>query len=146
MSERKIMLMGAMLAITLMSIGVSGLLTTSKTLDTSGSIMAINIGVYSNSACTIPISSLDWGTPEPGDIVTRTVYLKNTGNADMILNMYVSNWSPTGVDNYLSLNWNRENFEISPNEVVQATITLSVGSGITGITDFSFRVTLQGTG
>lgn len=132
--------------ITVMGIGVSGLLTTTKILDSSGSIMAINIEAFSDQACTQPISSLDWGVPEPGNNIDLIVYLKNTGNADMTLNMYVSNWSPSGSSSYLSLNWDRENTVISSNEVIEATITLSIDSGITGITDFSFQITIEGTG
>jgi uncharacterized repeat protein (TIGR01451 family) len=139
-------MIGALFILALMSVGVSGLLITTRTLQTSGTILGINIDIYSDSACTQPVSSLDWGTPEPGDTVNRIIYLKNTGNTDMNLNMMVSSWYPSGVDNHLSLSWDRENTNIAPNEVLRSTISLSVDSGITGISDFSFQITLQGTG
>ena len=143
---KKTLLFGVVIISALMIVGVSGLLTATKTIDSSGTIMAINIEVYSDLACTQPLSSLDWGIPEPGDTVNRVVYLKNTGNADMSLNMYVSNWTPSGVDTYLSLSWDQENTVIAPDEVLQSTISLLVESGISGITDFSYQITLQGTG
>ncbi len=143
---KKTLLFGVVIISALMIVGVSGLLTATKTIDSSGTIMAINIEVYSDLACTQPLSSLDWGIPEPGDTVNRVVYLKNTGNADMSLNMYVSNWTPSGVDTYLSLSWDQENTVITPDEVLQSTISLLVDSGISGITDFSYQITLQGTG
>ena len=143
---KKSILMGVVFISALMIVGVSGLLTTTKTLDSSGSIRGINIEVYSDPACTQALSSLDWGIPEPGDTVDRVVYLKNIGNADMTLNMYVSNWNPGGVDTYLSLSWDQENTVMVPDEVLVSTISLSVDSGITGITDFSYQITLQGTG
>ena len=143
---KKTLLFGVVIISALMIVGVSGLLTATKTIDSSGTIMAINIEVYSDLACTQPLSSLDWGIPEPGETVNRVVYLKNTGNADMSLNMYVSNWTPSGVDTYLSLSWDQENTVITPDEVLQSTISLLVDSGISGITDFSYQITLQGTG
>ena len=122
------------------------MLTATKTLDSTGTIRAINIEVYSDLACTQPVSSLDWSIPEPGDTVNRVVYLKNIGNADMTMNMYVSNWTPVGVDTYLSLSWDQENTVMIPDEVLLSTISLSVDNGITGVTDFSYQITLQGTG
>ena len=143
---KKTTIIGVLFILAFMTVGVSGLLTTSKTLNSSGSVMAINIEVYSDIACTQPLSSLDWGVPEPGETVNLVVYLKNSGNADMTLNMYVSNWTPSGVDTYLSLSWDQENMVISPDEVLQSTISLLVDNGISGVTDFSFQITLQGTG
>ena len=142
----KTTIVGILLIATFMVVGVSGLLTATKTLDSTGTIRAINIEVYSDLACTQPVSSLDWGVPEPGDTVNRVVYLKNIGNADMTMNMYVSNWTPVGVDTYLSLSWDQENTVMIPDEVLLSTISLSVDNGITGVSDFSYQITLQGIG
>ncbi len=40
---------------------VSGLLTTSKTLSSSGSVKAINVEVYWDGLCTQVVNSVDWG-------------------------------------------------------------------------------------
>jgi hypothetical protein len=129
-----------------MGIGVSGLLSTTKIIDSSGSILATNIGVFSDQACTQPISSLDWGVPAPGSNVNRIIYLKNTGNVDVTLSMDVSDWNPVGASNYLTISWDQENTVITSNEVIETTISLSVDSGISAITDFSCQITIEGTG
>lgn len=142
----KATILGFILISTITGIGVSGLLSASKTLSSSGSIKAINVGVYDDLGCTQPTSSIDWGTPEPGDVVTKTVYVKNLGNAEMTLHVATTNWTPTVASNYLTVSWDRESTILSPDEVVEAIITLNVSSSITGIDTFSFQIIIEGTG
>jgi hypothetical protein len=96
--------------------------------------------------CTQIVNSVDWGTPGPGDSVSKTVYIKNTGNAQMTLSMSCSGWNPVGAENYLTLSWNREGTQINAGAVIPAVLTLSVSGAVTGITDFSFNTVIVGTG
>ena len=125
---------------------VSGLLTTSKILSSTGSIKAINVEVYWDLECTQVVSSLDWGSPGPGDVVNQTVYVKNTGNALMTLYLNCSSWNPTEAENYLTVSWDRQGAILGADEVVQAILKLSVSSTISGITDFSFNIVIEGVG
>ena len=128
------------------SLVVSGLLTVSKTLSSTGSVKAINVEVFWDLACTQVVSSIDWGTPEPGDSVNRTVYVKNSGSAPMNVSLSASGWVPVEAGNYLTMSWDREGAEVAADEVVQALLTLDVSGSITGITDFSFDIVIEGTG
>jgi len=128
------------------SLVVSGLLTVSKTLTSTGSVKAINVEVFWDLACTQVVSSIDWGTPEPGDSVSRTVYVKNSGSAPMNVSLSASGWVPVGAGNYLTMSWDREGATVAAGEVVQAVLTLDVSVSITGITDFSFDIVIEGTG
>ncbi len=143
---KKAPILGVILLTLVTGIGVSGLLSASKTLSSSGSIKAINVEVYSNQACTLLVSSMDWGTPEPGDVVTKIVYVKNTGNADMTLHLATSNWSPAAASNYLTVSWDQEGTTLSADEVATASITLTVSGSITGIDTFTFQTIIEGTG
>ena len=141
--------MGILVAVVLAlasSLVVSGLLTVSKTLSSTGSVKAINVEVFWDLACTQVVSSIDWGTPEPGDSIDRTVYVKNTGSAPMNVSLSASGWVPVEAGNYLTMSWDREGVEIAADEVVQALLTLDVSGSITGITDFSFDIVIEGTG
>ena len=126
--------------------GVSGILSTQRTVNSSGSIKAINVGVYTNLACTQNVSSVDWGTPEPGQVITRTVYVKNTGNANMTLYLSVNNWTPANASDYLSVTWDEEATGLAPDEVVEAILSLTVDNAITGIDNFSVQIVVGGTG
>ncbi|TRO47718.1 hypothetical protein E2P47_04035 [Candidatus Bathyarchaeota archaeon] len=121
---------------------------TAKTLSASGSIQiqsSPGIGIYLNSQATAPLTSLNWGTLEPGQNQNITMYIKNEGNTPVALSLQTSNWTPTSAQNYLSLTWNYNDLPISPNQTRQVTITLNVDPDITGITNFSFDITILAT-
>jgi hypothetical protein len=118
-----------------------------QNVSSNGSISTSpNIGVYSDSACTTAITSINWGSLSAADSSTYTVYVKNTGTASMTLSMTVSNWSPAGADTYLTVSWNQQGTELSAGQSVAAIITLTVSPSVTGITNFSNTITLTGTG
>lgn len=142
---RGVLLLAVCLAL-VSGLAVSGLLTVSVTLSSSGSVKAINVEVFWDAGCTQVVSSVDWGTPEPGDSVSTTVYVRNSGTAPMTLNMSCSGWSPVEAGSYLALGWDRDGAVLAAGEVVPAVLTLSVSDLVTGITDFSFDIVIQGTG
>jgi len=127
-------------------LAVSGLLSTTRTLPSTGTIMAINVEVYWDSAGTQNVSSIDWGIPAPGDVVNKTVYVKNSGNNPMNVSMSISSWVPAGASTYLSVTWDQEGVVVAAGGTVEAIISLDVSSGITGISDFSFNIVIEGTG
>ena len=121
---------------------------TSKTLSSTGSIQiqtTAEIGVYSNFQCTTQLTSLSWGTLEPGGSQAIVGYIKNEGTTPLTLSMYPSGWNPTQAEDYLTLSWNYNGASLDPNEVVQVTFTLFVNESIEGITNFSFSVNIVGT-
>lgn len=127
-------------------IGVSGILSAQRTVNSSGSIKAINVGVYSDPECTVEVLSIDWGTLEPGDNISQTVYVKNTGNANMTLYLTTNSWTPANATDYLRISWDEESTLLQENEVVEAIISLTVDNAIMGINDFSFQIVVGGTG
>ena len=120
----------------------------SRTFSSTGAIQiqtTAGIGIYSDSQCYTQLSSVSWGTLQPGESQTATCYIKNEGNTPITLSLQASNWSPASAANYLALNWNYNNQQISPDQVVQVTLTLSVASNIQGITTFGFDITIVGS-
>ncbi len=127
-------------------LAVSGLLNTSRTLPSTGTIMAINVEVYWDIAGTQNVTSIDWGVPAPGDVVNKTVYVKNTGNNSMNISMSTLNWTPAGASTDLSLIWDQEGVAVASGGTVQTILSLDVSPGISGISDFSFNIVIEGTG
>jgi len=125
---------------------IKGLLTKTVTLPSQGTVKGIGVGVYSDSSCSSKVSSIDWGTAEPGSVKTVTVYIRNEGNAAITLSMSTTNWSPSTAPNYISLNWNYGGQTINPNGVIPVTLTLSVSSSITGISSFTFDIVITASG
>jgi hypothetical protein len=126
------------------AITVSGLLSNSRSIQSSGTVKAVNIGVYWDSGCTNATSTIGWGMLSPGEPKNVTVYLRNEGNVALRSNLTVQNWVPTGSSSYIGLVWNRENQTVAVGSVVTAVLTLSVSPSITGITDFSFDIVITG--
>jgi len=121
-------------------------LTGNRNVSNTGSIKAVGVGVYSDQACTNPVSSLSWGVLNPGSSANKTVYIRNESNVAATLSKTQSNWNPSNASNYITLTWNYNGQTLSANQVVPAQFTLSVASNIAGITSFSFDITLTASG
>ena len=131
----------------ILTFGTSALLSSSQNVPVDGTVSGINVGVYTNSACTLNCTSISAGAIMPGDTKTYTVYVKNTGSVPMDLSMTTSGWNPATANGPITVTWNRENYSLAPGASVSATLTLTVSESIsTSITGFSFNVAITGTG
>ncbi|MCL5877649.1 MAG: hypothetical protein M1540_07550 [Candidatus Bathyarchaeota archaeon] len=126
--------------------GTYGVLNITKTISSSGTVSTINVEVYSDSACTQTATNINWGNLSPGTSATYTLYIKNTGNTAETLSMATNNWSPQTVSQYITITWNRNNAVLEANQMLQATLTLTVSSFIdNSITAFSNQIIISGT-
>jgi len=145
-------------------ISVVGLLQSSERIGTSGIIVRpdpppappppppapppepeIEIDVYADESCTQPISSIEWGSLQPGNSVNRIVYVKNSGSTDVVLGLLTENWNPAAADDYLSLSWDYEGNALDIDAVLSVTLTLSVDPSVSGVTDFNFDIVIIGS-
>jgi len=156
MVSKESIITGAMLILITYTLGLSLVsqafpaAQTSKTLSSTGSIQiqtTAGIGVYENVQCTTPKTSMLWGTLEPGTSQTITCYIKNEGSTSTTLSMYVDSWIPESLElsNYLVPDWDYDNQPINSGASIPVTFTLMVDAGITGITTFSFDITIVGS-
>src|SRR3990170_8992956 len=98
----KMALINSKLAVTIvMVIGVTGLFLTllasgvlisTKTITSSGTVVSVNVGIYLDNACQQPVTSLNWGSISPRSSATLVVYVKNTGTTLITLSMMKTNW------------------------------------------------------
>ena len=141
---------GAILAIVavglVLTVTTAGLLSVSQSVSSTGTVTAVNVGVFSDSSCTVVLTSVDWGSVAPGNSVTKTIYVKNTGNVLITLSMTKTSWVPASADGPITLTWNRESTTLTAGQYTAATLTLSVSSSISGITSFSVNIVITGTG
>ena len=114
-------------------------------ISNAGNVKAVGVGVYWDSSCTSKVTSIDWGSLEPGAQVVKTVYIRNEGTVPVVLNMTTDNWNPASARDYITLTWNREDYVLSSGSAVSADLTLSVSSGVSGVTSFSFDIIISGT-
>ena len=117
-----------------------------RTVSNSGSVKTIGVDVFWDQACTNPVSSINWGVIDPGAHRNVTVYIRNTGNSAITVTMATSHWNPPEASDYMILTWNYAGQTIAENAVIQVTFTLTVSPDITGITNFSFDITIAASG
>jgi hypothetical protein len=152
LEKRESIVVGAAVALVLYTLSLSllGPVVTAalrnQTISNVGSVMTIGVGVYWDQAATNPVSSINWGTIEPGSNVNRTVYIRNEGNAAATLSMVTSNWNPANASSYMALSWDYGGQTLAVNEVRQVKLTLSISPSIDGITNFSFDITIAANG
>lgn len=119
---------------------------TSRTISNAGAVKGIGVGIYWDSTCTNRTSLVNWGLLDPGSNKNITVYVRNEGNAGVTLSKATQNWNPSTASSYMTLNWNYAGQTLSVNQVLQIKLTLVVPSTTSGITNFSFDITITATG
>lgn len=140
---------GTVLAIavmgTVVSVLVAGLFVASQSIYNTGNVKAVGVGAYWDSGCTDEVSSINWGDLEPNETKDVIMYVKNEGSVAMTLGMTTDNWDPESASSFMTLSWNREDYMLDTGSTVQAVLTLSVSSDISGIANFNFNITITGT-
>jgi hypothetical protein len=153
-------------AMTVVSLSVSGLLQSTERLGSSGIIIesapapilpvppapsppppepAVEIDVYEDLACTTIQSSLEWGEIEAGGSSSVTIYIKNNGDADILLSLDSENWTPTNSKDYMTLSWDDNGTSLMSGEVRGVTLTLNVDPDSPPMNTFGFDVVLIGS-
>jgi hypothetical protein len=90
---------------------------------------------------------VEWGWLNPGEQVTRTLYVFNDGNVPVTLTAVAQNWQPMESPSYLNFTWDKEGALLDAAHGIPVVLTLTVALDIanTTISDFSFEVLMTGT-
>lgn len=121
-------------------------LTKTVQLHSTASLKLIGVSVYSDVNGLEPVIDLYWGSVEPNQTVTLTVYVKNDGNTPITLIIYADNWQPLTAQNYLTFSTDYANQTIYPANLLQINFHLHIDPNIIGITTFSFDIYVQAIG
>ena len=128
-------------------------ITVNQNVSSTGTITAApNIGVYSNSACTTTITSISWGSIEVGASASQTIYIEDTGGAQMAPSITIGTISPSGAAGYVTMTITSPTSlpaEIQPgaSNALAVTFTVTVSSSTpTTVTSFSNTIAISGTG
>jgi archaellum component FlaG (FlaF/FlaG flagellin family) len=119
-------------------------LLTQNTLNTSGVMADVDIGVYSDSACTEPLSSLNWGTCYAEENSTVTLYIKNLGTVDTVLFVATDTWMPENAASHYLLYASCDGVTIGSGQVLETTFSLYPQSTASQFDAFSFDIIIQG--
>jgi hypothetical protein len=103
------------------------------------------IEIFWDNKCTNRVSSIDWGSLEPGTDKTVTLFIKNKGKNQVTLTYHVSNWKTNELGNYLNVAWDYNGQRIGFKEVFQVRFTLYASENAETTENFSFDITIVGT-
>jgi len=126
------LILGVVIGMTLVQYKISG----------SGNIkLPPALAVYSDAACTVPVTSIDFGSFGPGETVNRTIYLRNEGGVAGSYGLATANWNPAVAEQFLGFSWDYAGQQVQPAAVTKVDLFLHASSSLTsasGITDFAF--------
>ena len=132
------------------ALSILGLFTTVSLLEAQAApniplIAAGNLGIYSDKACTQPLTSVNWGPVAPGSIVTQTIYIKNLANYNQKLTLSTTNWNPTTLKGAIALSWKMGRARVDAGQTIAANLTLTISPNASGFTAFRVDVVITGT-
>ena len=135
---------GLFLTILTSSTIISGVVISSQSISSGGTITSLNVEIFNDIECTQVCNNINWGTLTPGDSITQTIYIKNSGNKPTVLSLITENWNPTNASAYLNVSWDKENANLNPDQIILASLTLTSEVDIDSITDFDFDIIITG--
>ena len=144
LAKKNVIAVAALAMATIAIVVVFAAITSTQTVPSHGTIAGINLGVYTDSACTNQLYQINWTTVSNGTSVTQPVYIENKGTTAMTLNMTTTNWvNQSG----LTITWDKEGTNVNPGvaSAVLATLTLTASTGFTTGIDFTVDINIKGS-
>ncbi|MGD6850770.1 MAG: hypothetical protein ACQCN6_01770 [Candidatus Bathyarchaeia archaeon] len=146
-STNEKILAGVLIAVVVVAAVAIGVIVVSRQISSHGTVVSTSygLGVYTDAACTDPLTEIDWGKVSNGAVATTPVfYVKNTGqNTNLTLGFNVTDWNPTGAANYFTLTWNYTGAVLQPGEVLAVQMQLTIAQSVP-FTAFSNRINING--
>jgi len=106
-------------------------------LPSLGTIKTIDVEIYwdpngENKTETlswdeIKIEKLEWDEIKTGTVNT-TVYVKSVSNFRVTLNMFLTDWNPVEISDYITISWDYNGTHLDPGEIIPVTMTLAASS------------------
>jgi hypothetical protein len=132
-SQKKIVIAALVVALIMMMASVVALLTSTKTIPSSGTISAFKVGVYTDGTYGTSLTALAFDPISPGYSTIKTIFIRNdapSGGKSMNLSMTVTNWnascSPLNATyNVVTFDFNQTGTVLAPTYGVAANITLT---------------------
>lgn len=100
------------------------------------------IGIYSDQASTVPLSSYNWGALSAGTTSTLVIYVQNQGNTAVTLSRELSSFNPPSLSSYLTLNWDYSGQALNQGDTLKITLTLIVSPSTPAMANFGFNATI----
>jgi hypothetical protein len=105
----------------------------------------IEIDVYSDVECTSRLTEVDWGSIEVGGSVEQVIYVRNSGDAEVVLSLLTDNWSPAAASDHMAVSWDYDGSTLRSGEVLEVVLSLDVEASTPVLGEFSFEIIIVGS-
>lgn len=123
-----------------------------RDVSTTGTIKVQGLEIYGGDV-TVEGEKvyIDWGELSLGSSKSASFYVLSNSNVNVTLGLNVTNWMPTGIDDYIDIFWDYDGIVLSPNhEPLSVTVNLDVASSRefidflveNNVTAFGFDITI----
>lgn len=112
-------------------------------IHSSGTIITIGVEAYADANLSEAVSSIDWGVLPVGGSSSVEVWIYNSGDVAVRLELSTENFVPVASDDMLSLSWDYDGDVLDSDCAVHVALLLVVSAGAVGVTDFSFDVVIK---
>jgi hypothetical protein len=92
-----------------------------------GTIKTIDVEIYWDPNGENKRETLSWDEIKTGTVNT-TVYVKSVSNFRVTLNMFLTDWNPVEISDYITISWDYNGTHLNPREIIPVTMTLSASS------------------
>jgi hypothetical protein len=144
MKSDSLLVYAAAVAIVMVSSPLVFGLITQSTLNTSGVMADVHLGIYVDSEGTQPMTSVNWGVCYVNVNMPQAIYIRNEGNLATTLGIFTTNWTPLNVADDFLFTADCNGTILQSNEVIAATFSLKPLSGASALESFSFDIVVQG--
>ena len=109
MKKRNLLLIFGTILILIMVAVVLADYTNQLTIQNVGAVKTLGVDIYSDEALTTPLTEINWGLIAPGETKNAIGWIKNTGNAPIILETWTDSQVPDNLWTYFQYSWNYDN-------------------------------------
>jgi hypothetical protein len=123
-----------------------------QTVPTTGTLYVNGLEIYGGDIKSDSGNdSIDWGELSIGDSKNASFYVQSTSDIGVELGLNVTNWTPPGIEDYITISWDYNGTLLSPgSEAPLVTVSLDVSSSgdfidfivANEVTSFGFDITV----
>ena len=111
-----------------------------------GNLQLIGVEAYWDAELTTPVTDLDWGIMEAGEIKQFAFYVYNNGNTPITITMATSTWEPPEIMPYLTFDPNYQSthvIEVNATYYVGVQLIVELDIPANQFTDFTFLTHIE---
>lgn len=127
-----------------------------RTIPTTGTISVRGLEIYGGDMKSDSGKDyIDWGELSLGTSKNASFYVQSTSNVDVELGLNVTDWTPAGIEDYLTISWDYNGTLLGPDQeplLVTANLTVSSSEEFISylvenmVTAFGFDITIYASG